>query len=125
MSALAGIRSESSTRTAGWCALAAAVLTVGLITYGGWVRASGSGLGCPDWPLCEGAVVPELERATAIEYGHRLFAAVTTLVVMAAAALAFRSRRADPTTFRLLVVAVAVIVAQAGLGASHSRPPPR
>ena len=39
---------------AGKSALVASVLTILLIAYGSWVRVSGSGLGCPDWPLCEG-----------------------------------------------------------------------
>ncbi|MGH2605773.1 MAG: COX15/CtaA family protein, partial [Anaerolineales bacterium] len=33
---------------------AAAVSTYLLIVLGGIVRATGSGLGCPDWPLCSG-----------------------------------------------------------------------
>lgn len=103
-------------RRAGWIAFAAAVLTVGLITYGSWVRASGSGLGCPDWPLCEGAVVPELDGATAIEFGHRLFAGVTMLTAAAAAWFAWRGRRSDAVTARLLIGAFAAILFQAGLG---------
>ena len=64
-----GIRPDRAVRNAGRLALLAAVLTVGLIAYGSWVRVSGSGLGCPDWPLCEGGIVPELEGDTAIEFG--------------------------------------------------------
>ena len=116
MSALSAVRSESATRTVGWVALLAAAHTAGLITYGGWVRASGSGLGCPDWPLCGGSVVPGLEGATAIEYGHRLFAGATMLAVAAATFLSFRRRHADPTTYALLAAAMGAIVVQAGLG---------
>ena len=103
-------------RRAGQWAFAAAVLTVGLITYGAWVRVSGAGLGCPDWPLCEGVIVPELEGATAIEFGHRVYASVTMLATAVAAWFAFRARAVNPQTNRLLLGALAAIVAQAGLG---------
>ena len=29
--------------------------TLGLVVAGGLVRATGAGLGCPDWPTCWGA----------------------------------------------------------------------
>ena len=96
--------------------MVAAVLTIGLITYGSWVRVSGSGLGCPDWPLCEGVVVPELDGATAIEFGHRLFAGVTMLTVVLAAWYAVRGRATDPLTTRLVIGALAAILVQAVLG---------
>jgi heme A synthase len=94
----------------------AATLTVGLIIYGGWVRASGSGLGCPDWPLCKGGVVPEMDRHTAIEYGHRLYAGLTMIATAVAAWLGFKHRRIDPITARLLIGALGAILAQAVLG---------
>lgn len=103
-------------RRAGWLALAACALTLGLIAYGSWVRVSGSGLGCPDWPLCEGVLVPEIEGATAIEFGHRVYAGITMLVVAASAAFAFRARIHDRLTSRLLVGALAAILVQAVLG---------
>jgi len=94
--------------------MGAAVLTIGLITYGAWVRVSGAGLGCPDWPLCEGVIIPELEGATAIEFGHRVYAGVTMLATAVAAWYAFRARTLEPLTNRLLLWALAAIVAQAG-----------
>ena len=103
-------------RRAGQAALLAALMTVGLIAYGSWVRVSGSGLGCPDWPLCHGAVVPGLEGDTAIEFGHRVFAGLTLLTVLAAAAIAFAGRRSDAVLARVLGAALVVMLAQAGLG---------
>ncbi len=103
-------------RRAGWVALGAAMMTVGLIAYGAWVRASGSGLGCPDWPLCEGGLVPALEGDTAIEFGHRFYAGITMLTVGAAAWLGYAGRRSDARMAWLTSAALATIIVQAGLG---------
>ena len=46
----------------------------GLVVLGGVVRVTGSGLGCPDWPLCYGRVVPPWELTALIEYSHRMVA---------------------------------------------------
>ena len=109
-------RTQSQTRRAGWLAFAASVLVVGLITYGSWVRASGSGLGCPDWPLCEGHFVPRLEGDTAIEFGHRFYAGITILVVASAAWFAFKARAVDGVLFNILGSALVAILIQAVLG---------
>ncbi len=49
-------------------------LTTGLIVLGALVRAHGAGLACPDWPLCFGQVVPEMDVQVAFEWTHRLVA---------------------------------------------------
>ncbi|MEY3019573.1 MAG: hypothetical protein RLZZ272_557 [Actinomycetota bacterium] len=67
-------------------ARAALIANIGIVVTGGIVRVTGSGLGCPDWPTCDGsaiAPVPGGEHAgwrAAIEFGNRLL----TFVVLAA-----------------------------------------
>src|SRR5258708_20998888 len=67
------------------------------IALGGLVRVSGSGLGCPDWPLCHGRPYPPADPHAIIEYSHRAVGTVTGLLIIATVVLAwvdFRPRRA-------------------------------
>ncbi len=98
-------------RQLGLLALATAAVTAGLIVYGAWVRVSGSGLGCPDWPLCSGE-----GTAAAIEMGHRLWAGIAMLMVLAAAVLGFLRRREIPGPSVLLIGGAFLILVQAALG---------
>ena len=45
-----------------WVAYAALVTLVLIVLSGAGVRLTGSGLGCPSWPDCEGTFLPELPR---------------------------------------------------------------
>ncbi len=98
-------------------AVAAAAVTYALVVLGGVVRVSGSGLGCPDWPLCHGRPYPPLELHAIIEYSHRTTASLaSTLVVLTAlvAWLAWRRRRDIVAAASL---AVLLLVIQVLLGA--------
>lgn len=66
-----------------------AALTYGLIVLGALVRAHGAGLACPDWPLCFGEVIPQLDFKVAFEFGHRLVAGSVAILfaVLAVATL--------------------------------------
>lgn len=66
------------------------------IALGGVVRVSGSGLGCPDWPLCHGRPYPPADVHAIIEYSHRAVGSVTGVLIIATVVLAwmvFRTRR--------------------------------
>jgi heme A synthase len=59
------------------------------IALGGVVRVTGSGLGCPDWPLCHGRPYPPADIHSIIEYSHRSVGTVTGVLVIATVALAW------------------------------------
>jgi heme A synthase len=66
------------------------------IALGGVVRVSGSGLGCPDWPLCNGRPYPPANVHAIIEYSHRAVGSVTGILIIATVLMAwfvFRKRR--------------------------------
>ena len=76
--------------------LVTVLLVFALVTLGGVVRLTESGLGCPDWPLCHGKLVPPLDTPTLIEYSHRLLAAVVGVLVLATALITWRFYRRQP-----------------------------
>jgi heme a synthase len=69
-------------RTFAWATVA---VTVAVILWGAYVRASGSGAGCGShWPTCQGAIVPHARSvATIIEYTHRATSGLSGLMVLA------------------------------------------
>ena len=72
--------------------IALALLTA-IVFTGAAVRLTGSGLGCPTWPECHGAVIQtELDTHGAIEYGNRLLTGVVGAAAIAAFLAAFLRR---------------------------------
>jgi heme A synthase len=99
-----------------WTAL---VLNLGVIVWGGFVRASGSGAGCgAHWPLCNGEVLPHSPRVeTLIELTHRATSGLALLAVAWLVVEAFW-RRPRAAALRGAAVASAVfIVGEAAIGA--------
>ena len=87
-----------------------------LVTIGGVVRLTESGLGCPDWPLCHGKIVPPLDTHTLIEYSHRLMASVVGLLVLVTTLIVWRSYRKQPWLFFPATLGLLLLVVQVVLG---------
>jgi cytochrome c oxidase assembly protein subunit 15 len=95
----------------------ASVGVLGLVVVSGaFVRLTGSGLGCEDWPNCGETVLPASGGHALIEFGNRIVSLagiVATLLVWLAA------RRTPGLTQRVRILALATFlgtVAQAPLG---------
>jgi cytochrome c oxidase assembly protein subunit 15 len=113
-----------------------------VILAGGIVRASGAGMGCPDWPTCFGQWIPPTEEAqlpanyheiyarrgyentqfnpvkTWTEYSNRLVGATTGLLVLLTAWASRIFLRTDKTIFYLSLGSVLLIGFQGWLGSA-------
>jgi heme A synthase len=85
------------------------------MTIGNVVSATGSGLACPDWPLCHGRLVPPLRADVLIEYGHRLAAALASVLLVITIAKAVRGAE-EPGIRRMGIALLALLAVQIALG---------
>lgn len=94
----------------------AVVATYFLITLGGTVLATGSGLSCPDWPFCNGQLLSGGNYHIFLEQFHRYTAVlVSVLVVLLTVGILIWKRR-DRTLLALAIAAPVLLIAQIGLG---------
>src|SRR3972149_1400045 len=100
-------------------AVASAVVTYATVIVGGTVGPAGAGMGCgPDWPFCNGSVIPDLSNPdVAIEFSHRVVAFATGIVVLLTFVLAFLWDRTDRRILFLSLSPLPRVVAQAPPGA--------
>jgi cytochrome c oxidase assembly protein subunit 15 len=99
-----------------------------LILVGGLVRASGAGLGCPDWPRCFGSWIPpssvppgfdpSLFNPTLMwtEYLNRLLGVTVGFLILATVISAWRHHRHEPRILWTVIAAFLLTGFQGWLG---------
>jgi cytochrome c oxidase assembly protein subunit 15 len=121
------VRLSSFQRLALWTTAA----TYFLILVGGLVRASGAGLGCPDWPRCFGSWIPPASAAELppqfdvaqfnptlmwTEYLNRLLGVTVGFLILATTISAWRHHRHQPRILWTIVAALLLTGFQGWLG---------
>lgn len=116
---LAIMHDSRSTRAVARFAWATLAYTVGVILWGAYVRASGSGAGCGDhWPLCNGVVIPRQPTvATLIEYSHRLTSGLALMAVVVLLLWVWRRCAAGHPARRAALMSVVFMLLEAAIGA--------
>ena len=100
-------------------AIASLVLQIAIVGTGGAVRLTGSGLGCPTWPLCTDAslvATPEMGIHGAIEFGNRLLSIIVGFAAVFLVVLLLKLRRERRDLFGLAIAVLAGTVLQGFIG---------
>ncbi|WP_242492136.1 COX15/CtaA family protein [Agromyces binzhouensis] len=109
-------RIDRRVRVAAWLSFLAQTI---IIATGGAVRLTGSGLGCPTWPMCTAdslVTTPEMGIHGVIEFGNRLMTGVVGIVALLVLLSIWRLRRERRDLWRLAVIVLLGIIAQAVVG---------
>lgn len=96
------------------------VYNIGVILWGAYVRATGSGAGCGShWPLCNGQVVPRAASVeTLIEFSHRLTSGLALVAVVGLLVWTWRVCPPGHPARRGAVYSMVFMLAEAAVGAA-------
>ena len=102
--------------TFAWAVLA---YNIGVVLWGAYVRATGSGAGCGEhWPLCNGVVIPrDPSVATLIEYSHRITSGFALIAVVVLLVWVWRACAPGHPARRGAVWTVVFMLTEAAVGA--------
>ena len=103
-------------KTAFRLAVLTAAVTYGLIVLGGVVFNTGSSLACPDWPLCNGQVFPEMTGGVLYEHSHRILGTIVGLCSIGLCWLLWTPRPPLPSLRRWGALLLLLVIAQGVLG---------
>ena len=131
----------STQRRFWWCAALTIATIFALIMVGGIVRATGAGMGCPDWPTCFGQWIPPTHesqlpvdyqeiyahrgyadttfnvRKTWTEYLNRLLGVFTGFTILLTLLFSIPYRRSEPRVFWFSLAGFVLVGVQGWLGA--------
>ncbi len=88
---------------------ATVLFTYLLMVMGTFVTSTGSGLACPDWPLCYGTVVPPLELSIWFEWSHRLLGGITSALILVSTLIVWRYYKGLPRVFTSLMISLLAV----------------
>ncbi|MCE4604154.1 MAG: COX15/CtaA family protein [Aeropyrum sp.] len=92
------------------------ILLIATVTIGAFTRAYGAGMGCgPDWPTCNGSLLPNTTFETLLEYFHRVAAGAGFVALVYASYASIRI--GDKPLKTLSSATIIALVAQIILGA--------
>ena len=96
--------------------IASIVLTFAQISLGGVVRTTESGLGCPDWPLCQGGIIPPMNFHALIEYSHRLTGTVVGILIISLLIITLYYRKKDSLLMKTAFASFCLVILAGLLG---------
>lgn len=106
---------ERALRVFAWASVISQIL---IVVTGGAVRLTASGLGCPEWPTCDGeniVTTPEMGIHGVIEFSNRLLTFVLLVIAIGTLVLA-RKLQAERKLFGPALALIAGIFVQALVG---------